>query len=62
MSADQQQHIVEQIGKLAARLASLESQAAASPRKKAGLLDEIQMLEKTAGLSAAEIREPARDS
>jgi RNA polymerase primary sigma factor len=60
LSADQQQHIVEQIGKLAARLASLESQAAASPRKKAGLLDEIQMLEKTAGLSAAQITEHMR--
>jgi len=60
LSADQQQHIVEQIGKLAARLASLESQAVASPRKKAGLLDEIQMLEKTAGLSAAQITEHVR--
>jgi RNA polymerase primary sigma factor len=59
LSTDQQEHIIEQVSKLAARIAALELQAAANPRKKS-LLSEIQMLEKTAGLSAAQFGEQAR--
>jgi RNA polymerase primary sigma factor len=59
LSADQQEHIIEQISKLGARIAAVELQAAANPRKKS-LLGEIQMLEKTAGLSAAQFGEQAR--
>jgi len=59
LSADQQEHIIEQISKLGARIAALELQAAANPRKKS-VLGEIQMLEKTAGLSAAQFSEQAR--
>ncbi len=53
LSTDRQEHIIEQVSKLGARIAALEMQAAANPRKKS-LLSEIQMLEKTAGLSAAQ--------
>jgi RNA polymerase primary sigma factor len=60
VSADQQQHIIEQINKLAARIAGLESQAAANPRKKPALMEEIQALEKTAGFSAAQLKEQIR--
>ena len=59
LSADQQEHIIEQISKLGARIAALELQAAANPRKKS-LLGEIQIMEKTAGLSAAQFGEQAR--
>lgn len=59
LSTDQQEHIIEQVSKLGARIAALELQAAANPRKKS-LLSEIQMLEKTAGLSAAQYGEQAR--
>jgi RNA polymerase primary sigma factor len=55
-SADQQQHIIEQIGKLVARVEGLEAQMVAFPRKKNALLEEIQLLEKSAGLSAAQVR------
>ena len=57
LAADQQQHIIEQIGKLAARIQGLEAQMVAVPRKKNALLEEMQLLEKTAGLSAAQVRE-----
>jgi hypothetical protein len=59
LSSDQQEHIAEQIGKLSLRIAALELQVSANPRKKS-LLGEIQMLEKTAGLSAAQIAQQAR--
>jgi RNA polymerase primary sigma factor len=59
-SADQQQHIIEQIGKLVARVEGLEAQMVAFPRKKNALLEEIQLLEKSAGLSAAQVREQMR--
>lgn len=59
LSADQQEHIIEQISRLDARMATLGLQAAANPRKKS-VADEIQMLEKTAGLSAAQLAEQAR--
>ena len=59
LSVDQQEHIIEQISKLGAHIAALELQAAANPRKKS-VLGEIQMLEKTAGLSAAQFGEQAR--
>ena len=38
----------------------MEAQVAALPRKKNALLEEIQLLEKTAGLSAAQMREQVR--
>ena len=60
LSADQQQHIIDQLNRLAARVAGLESQAAANHRKKAAAIEEIQLLEKTAGLSATQLREQMR--
>ena len=60
LSADQQQHIVDQIGKLAGRLDGLEAQVAAHPRRKNGLIEEIHLLEKAAGLSSAQVREQIR--
>jgi len=60
LSVDQQQRIIDQINKLAARLAGLESQAAANYRKKAAAMEEIQALEKTAGLTAIQLREQVR--
>lgn len=60
LAPDQQEHIIQQTGKLAARISGLQSQAAAYPRKKAALLDEIQGLEKAAGVSAEEIKERVR--
>lgn len=60
LSADQQQHIIQQIGKLAARLDGLEGQVVAFPRKRNAFLEEIQLLEKTAGLSAAQMHEQVR--
>ena len=60
LSADQQQHIIGQIGKLAARLDGLEAQGIAFPRKRHVFLEEIHALEKTAGLSAAQVREQMR--
>ncbi|MGH7855214.1 MAG: sigma-70 family RNA polymerase sigma factor [Candidatus Binatia bacterium] len=60
LSADQQQRIIQQIGKLAARMDGLETQVVAFPRRRNGFLEEIQLLEKTAGLSAAQVREQMR--
>ena len=60
LAPDQQEHIIQQTGKLAARISVLQSQAVANPRKKAAFLDEIQALEKTAGVSAVEIKERVR--
>jgi RNA polymerase primary sigma factor len=60
LSADQQQHIIDQVDKLAARMGTLESQAVALPKKKAALLEELQVLEKTAGLRAAQVKEQVR--
>ncbi len=59
LSSDQQEHVAEQISKLSLRIAALELQAAAHPRKKS-LVGEIQLLEKTAGFSAAQLAEQAR--
>ena len=59
LSPDQQDHFVEQVTKLSLRIAALEVQSAANPRKKS-LTDEIQALEKTAGLTAAQLAEQAR--
>jgi RNA polymerase primary sigma factor len=60
VSDEQQQRIIEQINKLVARMAGLESQAATNSRKKPALLEEILALEKTAGFSAAQLREQVR--
>jgi RNA polymerase primary sigma factor len=59
ISSDQQDRIVEQISKLSLRIAALELQAAANPRKRT-VIDEIQALEKTAGLTAAQLGAQAR--
>jgi RNA polymerase primary sigma factor len=59
LSFDQQEHVAEQISKLSLRIAALELQAAAHPRKKS-VVGEIQLLEKTAGLSAAQLAEQTR--
>jgi RNA polymerase primary sigma factor len=59
LSSDQQEHIVEQISKLSLRIAALELQAAANPRKRT-VIDEIQALEKTAGLTAPQLAAQAR--
>jgi RNA polymerase primary sigma factor len=60
LSNDQQQHIVEQIGKLAVRVNGLQAQVLAFPRRKQSFLEEIHLLEKTAGLSAAQVGEQMR--
>jgi RNA polymerase primary sigma factor len=60
LSSDQQDHLIEQIARLDARLGSLQAQIIATPRRKAALSEEIQILEKTAGLSAAEMKEQMR--
>lgn len=60
LAPDRQERIVQQIASLADRLASLEQQAVAFPRKKSALLGEIQSVEKTVGLTAAELTEEVR--
>jgi RNA polymerase primary sigma factor len=60
LSADQQEQIVQQVGRLSARMASLEQQAAAHPRRKASILGELALLEKAAGLTAAQLSEQLR--
>jgi RNA polymerase primary sigma factor len=59
LSPDQQEHISEQVVKLSLRIAALEVQAAANPRKRS-LTEEIQALEKVAGLSASQLAEQTR--
>jgi RNA polymerase primary sigma factor len=60
LSGDQQQHIIQQVGKLAARMEGVESQASAFPRRRSLLLEEMQALEKTAGLRAPQVKEQMR--
>jgi RNA polymerase primary sigma factor len=60
LSADQQQRIIDQINKLVARIAGLESQAAVNHRKKAVAMEEIHALEKAAGLGAGQLKEQVR--
>jgi RNA polymerase primary sigma factor len=60
LSSDQQEQIVQQVNRLNARIASLEQQAAAHPRKKATLSDEIAVFEKAAGMSAVQLKEQLR--
>jgi RNA polymerase primary sigma factor len=59
LSPDQQEHIAEQVVKLSLRIAALEVQAAANPRKRA-LTEEIHALEKAAGLTASQLAEQTR--
>ncbi len=60
LASDHQERIIQQITGLAGRIASLQQQAAAHPRKKRALLSEIQSIGKTVGLSAAEFIEQVR--
>jgi RNA polymerase primary sigma factor len=60
LSSDQQEQIVQQVNRLNARIASLEQQAAAHPRRKATLSDEIAAFEKAAGMSAVQLKEQLR--
>ncbi|MGH7796309.1 MAG: sigma-70 family RNA polymerase sigma factor [Candidatus Binatia bacterium] len=56
LSSDQREQIIQQVGRLTARIAALEQQAAAYPRKKSATVAEIAAVEKTAGLSAAQLK------
>jgi RNA polymerase primary sigma factor len=60
LASEHQERIVQQITTLAGRVAGLQQQAAAFPRKRSALLSEIQAIEKTVGLSAAELAEQVR--
>ena len=60
LASDHQERIIHQIAGLADRIAGLEQQATAYPRKKSALLSEVQNIEKIVGLSAAELAEQVR--
>jgi len=57
LSFDQQERIIQQVGRLNAHIAGLEQQAADHPRKKSSIIAEIEAVEKTAGLKAAQVKE-----
>ena len=60
LSSDQQDQLIQQVGRVAAHIASLEQEAAAYPRKKGAVRSEIESIEKTAGLSVAQLKEQMR--
>jgi RNA polymerase primary sigma factor len=60
LASEHQERIVQQIATLAGRIAGWQQQAAAYPRKRSALSSEIQTVEKTVGLSAAELAEQVR--
>jgi RNA polymerase primary sigma factor len=60
LSSDQQNQLIQQVGRVAAHIAELEKQAVTQPKKKSAILAEIESVEKTAGLSAAQIKEQIR--
>jgi len=57
LSFDQREQIVQQVGRLTARIAGLEQKAVDYPRKKSATAAEIEAVEKIVGLSAARLKE-----
>ena len=57
LSFDQREQIVQQVGRLTARIAGLEQKAVDYPRRKSAIAAEIEAVEKIVGLSAARLKE-----